>query len=539
MLETWLKPKNLFLVILLVGAILRFWGLGSAELFHDEGAYAFRIIGYLDFLSNDSQTTPVQWFRDGVLPDWTKLSFHDHPPLYFLTTYIFASIFGDNLSALRLPSALAGFFSIYLLYLILRRVTKDDYAGLLGAAILAVNHMHIWISRSLIMESLLIAFILMAIYAFILFLEDRRYWYFLGGSLGLVALTKYTGVFLLPVFALYAAIWRRDIWRSPQLYASIILAAIMLLPVIIYNLNLYKAVGHFDLQLSYLFGQETPEWQASFGKIQHPFSVLPNTLIDMYSILFLLLALGGLVYAIWVLKEGRMPLLALFVFCAIFITLTLLATGAAQRFISLYVVALVPLAAVFLMFLVRQLPVDWSKIALVIFLIYELAFSVYGIFIIFPDFGVRKLDNFFDEAFQGLASRDIPQSPNPHLDAVIKKYLATLSPADKSILVIYDENISLPVRLWLYTRRTFYHGITTLSVRLFKTFLNSQGPEAISDYDLYFVKATDNTLLNPYFSTNDGANFESFIVNQLGFEPVEIIRGHSDLPMFTVYKFRT
>ena len=65
-----LTTRHFLIAILLIGAILRFWGLGSAEIFHDEGLYAFRSIGYVDYIQNDDQTTPVQWFRDAV--KWLK-----------------------------------------------------------------------------------------------------------------------------------------------------------------------------------------------------------------------------------------------------------------------------------------------------------------------------------------------------------------------------------------------------------------------------------------------------------------------------------
>ena len=161
-------------------AILRFGGLGSSEIFHDEGFYAFRSIGYVDYIQNDDQTTPIQWFKDAPsLPWWTSLSFHDHPPLFFLIQNIFFKIFGNSLFAARLPSALAGVFSIYLVYLISssifgtsdvlktrtpdvqelrsqysghresRNRTSDFHiAGLLAAFLLSVNLIHIWISRS-------------------------------------------------------------------------------------------------------------------------------------------------------------------------------------------------------------------------------------------------------------------------------------------------------------------------------------------------------------------------------------------------------
>src|SRR3989338_8199827 len=93
-----ITEKHLLTTIILLGAILRFWGLGSAEIFHDEGLYAFRSVGYIDYIQNDDQSTPVQWFRDlSTMPWRTKLSFHDHPPLFFLVQHLFFRVFGNSL----------------------------------------------------------------------------------------------------------------------------------------------------------------------------------------------------------------------------------------------------------------------------------------------------------------------------------------------------------------------------------------------------------------------------------------------------------
>jgi len=140
--------RRLLVFILVLSAVLRFWGLSSTEIFHDEGAYAFRSIGYLDYLNNDDQTTPIQWFKNSQLPFWTNLSFHDHPPLFFVVQHVSFLFFGDSIFAARLPSALAGIAAVFLAYLIFKTLFKSRIAGILGAAVLSVNHIHIWISRS-------------------------------------------------------------------------------------------------------------------------------------------------------------------------------------------------------------------------------------------------------------------------------------------------------------------------------------------------------------------------------------------------------
>src|SRR3989344_763280 len=179
-----LNTHILLLAVLLLGFSVRIWGLGSAEIFHDEGLYAFRSIGYLDYVQNIDQTTPIEWFADRELPWWTNLSFHDAPPLFFMVQHIFFRIFGDSLFVARLPSLIAGMFAIWLMFLIARQLFRRydlrtdaeivspktaNYAGLLAALLLAVNHMHVWISRTSILESLLITLMLANIYFFLRF----------------------------------------------------------------------------------------------------------------------------------------------------------------------------------------------------------------------------------------------------------------------------------------------------------------------------------------------------------------------------------
>ncbi|MBI2604323.1 MAG: glycosyltransferase family 39 protein, partial [Candidatus Harrisonbacteria bacterium] len=118
----------ILLIIVALGAALRLWNLGTAELTFDEGLYAFRSVGYLDYLENPAQPTPIQWFAGKALPWWTRLSFHDHPPLVFLVQHAATLLLGDTLFAARLPSAFAGIALIILLFFITRRLFNAPYA---------------------------------------------------------------------------------------------------------------------------------------------------------------------------------------------------------------------------------------------------------------------------------------------------------------------------------------------------------------------------------------------------------------------------
>src|SRR3989344_8863142 len=165
-----LKPVAIILIaIMVLGGALRLWNLGAAELTFDEGLYAFRSVGYLDYLESAAQPTPIQHFDKTLAPFWTRLSFHDHPPLFFLIQYIFFSMFGDSLLVARLPSALTGIASLLVVFLITKELFQkyttrilnipiSEWAALSAALLLSVNFAHILMSRLSMMEAVLFLF---------------------------------------------------------------------------------------------------------------------------------------------------------------------------------------------------------------------------------------------------------------------------------------------------------------------------------------------------------------------------------------------
>ncbi|MDP3999646.1 MAG: glycosyltransferase family 39 protein [bacterium] len=557
-----ITEKQILAAIVILAAVLRLWGLGSAEFFHDEGFKAFRSIDYLDYIQNDDQTTPVQWFKDAPsLPWWTSLSFHDHPPLFFLIQNAFFKIFGISLFAARLPSAIAGTLSVYLLYLISKktfftkgaipvgRQEKNTWLVFLPPLLLAVNLLHLWISRASLMESVQIFFILWNIYAFFRFLENRQKWKLFGLTLGLSFLTKYTSAFLLPVYAIYLLIFRREVFKWKSFYCALGLAAVLFSPVLIYNFYLLANLGHFDLQFSYLFQQETPEWRVSLGKIQDPFSEILTNLKLVFSIPFILFSLAGIAYGFYKVfgikksegsEEGRgkSQLYLFWWLNIIFITLMLVAAGSGFRFIVLYSAPAVMLIVLAIDYLLSRFNKKSLLLILIaIFAAYELFFAS-DLFYNFPDFGIVKLDNYLSAQLGNKRSLSIPASPNPHLNKIIKSWAIKIPPADKSMLVAYDSNIGLSPRLWLFTRRNYYQGVPNFNVDQFRNFLQKEGPNAFSGYEIYFVKAEPDTILNPLFQNTSAQELEVYLTQELNLSPAHVIYGHNNLLMFKVYKFK-
>ncbi|MBI4119125.1 MAG: glycosyltransferase family 39 protein [Parcubacteria group bacterium] len=524
------KHSKILILILLTAAFLRLWGLGSGELVFDEALYAFRSIGWLDYLESAVQTTPVQWLADANLPGWQKLSFHDHPPFFFLTQKISFSIFGDSLFASRLPSALAGIVFVYLIYLICKKLFLSEPAALASALIATASFAHVSVSRLAMMESVLFFFVAANIYCFLRMLDDHKHWPVFGITLGLALLTKYTAAFLPPAYFLYLIINQRSLLKDKRLYAGLCLALLIFSPVIIYNIYSYKTFGHFDLQFSYLLNQKTPWPVESFGgKTQDPFSQIGENLTGVFSWPFLISSLTGLILILR--KKESIKRLALVLISFVFITLLLTQTGSAIRFVSLYVIKFVFLASAVFIFL-------WNKnkkmalAVLAIFTAHELFFTSERVFINPPDYGVVKLDKYLDSVFNGGRSEAVPSHSNPHLNKVIQKYAAyTPITLTRPAGIIYDDDIATGPMLWLLARRQYYRAIPIMKASQFQ-----ETAEGTKGFDLYFIKAEAASPVNPIRATDYAEQVENMLKNN-NQKPVFAVKTRVSEPAFTVYKF--
>ena len=113
------NSNRLLLLIIVLAAFLRFWGLGDLTLMHDELSAWDR----LHFNSLD------ELIEKGVMTD-------GHPLLVQVFLYFWTSVFGDAEWIMKLPFILCGIASVYVVYLIGRKWFHYS-AGLYSAAFLA------------------------------------------------------------------------------------------------------------------------------------------------------------------------------------------------------------------------------------------------------------------------------------------------------------------------------------------------------------------------------------------------------------------
>ena len=122
------------LTIMLLGAALRFYGLGFQSLWADE-------LASWDFSERDTVGRVIRG--------------ETQPPLYFLILHFWQWIFGDSEWALRLPSALAGWLCIPAIYLLGKRLYSGR-EGLMAALFVAVLWAPIYYSQEARPYSMLI-----------------------------------------------------------------------------------------------------------------------------------------------------------------------------------------------------------------------------------------------------------------------------------------------------------------------------------------------------------------------------------------------
>jgi uncharacterized membrane protein len=141
---------------MLLGAVLRFYGLGFQSLWSGE-------LASWDISTRETISQVVGSVRSD-----------DHPPLYFLILRFTQWIFGDSEWALRLPSVLAGWLCIPAIYFLGKRLYSER-EGIIAALFLAVFWAPIYYSQEARVYSMLILLSILTTYFWWGVMLDLRY----------------------------------------------------------------------------------------------------------------------------------------------------------------------------------------------------------------------------------------------------------------------------------------------------------------------------------------------------------------------------
>lgn len=536
-----IKNNKGIIIIILLAALLRFYGISRGDPMNDESLMAFRSIGMIDFDEAAWQTTPFEWFdplvkfsptvpdayRIGTgIPWWAHLSWHDHPSLVFLVQHIFMSIFGDNVWAFRLPSAILGVLSVYLLYLIGKRL-YDKRVGLFSALIYAITLNGIYISRTGMQEPYVIFFILTTLYLFLIALGPpagrENYFIAAGIVLGLGTLAKYTPLFVVaPIVFTYLLLFQRASFKNKKFWTGVVLCFVVISPSIIYNIELYKAVGHFDFQLSTIFGQAHPAWQVQPGKdigsIVDRISVFVPRMVATNSWTFLslfVISILGFLFSLFrntreSIKEHSFLIISLF--C---VTGLLLVIGPLFRFLTM----LTPFLALCIgkcfskkIFVARK-SIVFAVATLV--LLFETFYSWNNQIAYYPvgpepwlaskvryenyNWGYNELNNYFESEFKDKIPALTFDLRYQFLNELRDKALADGLQKEYQkypVLVVYFGNFDQAGKLWTLDRLHIYHAWPIISLADYKDYLQKNGSDFFSKTgfaNYYFVMPINST----------------------------------------------
>ncbi|GEM_PF-2867381 len=550
-----------FLILIFVTLFLRFFWLDKSNIIPDEPAYIVRSFGWVDTLWSQAQTTPTDWFK--VLPWWTKLSFHDHPPLTFVINFIFLNVLGFSLWAGRLASVLFGVGSVIWVYLLGDKIFGKKIA-FLAAALYSVNCLVVFFDRSAMMEAISGFFILGSAWFFLQAVENKKFLFGFAVFAGLAILSKYIFLFFVPVYVLLILIYKRDWLKTKLFYLSILLFLLIISPLLVYNFYLFQYSHHFDVQLATLFGQKTPEWIILAGKNKRGELIdrLKNisVLVGFCSPLFATLAFSSFIYTpFYYLKSRKLAFSVdlprnLLYLSVLFYFLALLYIGPAARFVYYFIPWLCLLVADFFVNFtsVFRLPI-WPIFSVVLLL--ELLVTLNTTFgtiyfgepkgkmgITFPpssyqlDRGVQKLNFFLDNELKNNYSALLLNFPSvPALDKIIKRhvqYQQNKNALPLGVSIVNDSHMGFAPLFWALVPRAIYQGWPVLDEKLF---FDNYARGNLKDFITYYVLVTKE---NPHREEYVLGDYQNQLLTNLAKQKINpiIITSTLGIPMFEVYK---
>nr|WP_308298944.1 phospholipid carrier-dependent glycosyltransferase [Streptomyces sp. GESEQ-35] len=218
----WLGP----LLVAAFAGVIRFWRLGQPHaLLFDETYYAKDAWSQLRFgyegVWPDRKVADPQVLGDPqVVPLSETGAFVAHPPMGKWVIAAGEWAFGLDPFGWRFATAVLGTLSVLMLCRIGRRLFRSTYLGCLAGLLMAVDGLHYVLSRTALLDLIVMFFVLAAFGCLLLdrdraraLLADRgsmgsRPWRWAAGvCLGLAAATKWNGWYFLVAFTVLALLW--------------------------------------------------------------------------------------------------------------------------------------------------------------------------------------------------------------------------------------------------------------------------------------------------------------------------------------------
>jgi 4-amino-4-deoxy-L-arabinose transferase-like glycosyltransferase len=175
---------------------------------------------------------------------WSKenvLSFLDHPPMVAWFIRFGTAIFGDTNFGVRFAGLVAMLATQLLLADMVWRVTREVRAVAIAVLMMEASLYYGLLMTKVSPDMPLIPFVTAMAWALVRLTEsnDARWWLAAGSFAGLALLSKFTAVLLLPavIAFMWMPKWRGRWLRSPYPWAAALIALVLFLPVLIWNMQ--------------------------------------------------------------------------------------------------------------------------------------------------------------------------------------------------------------------------------------------------------------------------------------------------------------
>ncbi|MBI2559342.1 glycosyltransferase family 39 protein [Candidatus Woesearchaeota archaeon] len=214
------KTLLLLILILFLGAFLRFYNLGSESFWQDESytALAVKKFSALDIIKNSIA-------GGQIIPD-AKYSYNSELPTYFVILKVWSGIFGLSEFSLRAFSAIFGILSLIAIFYLAKHLFGEK-AALLASFLASINLTLIWYSQEARPYSFLIFLSLLSLIFLLKALKDEKFHYVAGFfAVNLVIIyTHFTWI----IFMLFEGIYMlyivyRDYVKKKSIHAKTLLA---------------------------------------------------------------------------------------------------------------------------------------------------------------------------------------------------------------------------------------------------------------------------------------------------------------------------
>jgi 4-amino-4-deoxy-L-arabinose transferase-like glycosyltransferase len=175
---------------------------------------------------------------------WSKesvLSFLDHPPMIAWFIRFGTAIFGDTSFGARFAGLVAMLGTQLLLADIVWRRTRDVRATVIVVAMMEASLYYGLLMTKVSPDVPLVLFVTAMAWALVRLADsdDARWWLAAGLFAGLAALSKFTIALLLPAVLafMWVPAWRGRWLRNPYPWAAAVIAVLVFMPVLVWNMQ--------------------------------------------------------------------------------------------------------------------------------------------------------------------------------------------------------------------------------------------------------------------------------------------------------------